>query len=480
MSAPTFIGRKDELNALKGLLDKKVASLVVIRGRRRIGKSRLAAEFARPYTFYSFAGLAPEPEVTAQSQRNEFGIQLSQQTGLPEIQLDDWSKVFILLANQVKTGRVIILFDEITWMAHGDPTFLSKLKNAWDLHFSKNSKLILILCGSVSAWIEKKIMQSTGFIGRISLELVIQELSLFYCNQLFEALGFHHSVYEKMQYLSLTGCIPWYLEQLNPKQSAENNIRRLCFRPNAVMLQEFKRVFYDLFGRREEIYQKITSALAGKMLDYTTLAKTINYPKSSTFTDYLAELECSGYIAKYHTWKLATGKKSKLFRYRLSDNYLRFYFSFLRSRLDEIEKGRCANIVVESLPGWRSILGLQFENLVLNNRDLILKTLNIHPEETVADDPYFQRTTLQTKGCQIDYLIQTKTKTLYVCEIKFTKNLDASKIIAEMKAKMAALSLPRGFSAVPVLIHFSDDEVTEAMRLYFYKTIYFGDFFKMA
>ena len=478
MNSSTFIGREDELNTLKGLLDKKVASLVVIRGRRRIGKSRLAAEFARPYTFYSFAGLAPEPNVTAQDQRNEFAIQLAQQTDLPEMKLDDWSKVFILLANQVKTGRVIILFDEITWMAHRDPTFLSKLKNAWDLYFSKNSKLILILCGSVSAWIEKRIMQSTGFIGRVSLELVIRELSLFHCNQLFTTLGFHHSAYEKMLYLSLTGCIPWYLEQLNPKQSAESNIRRLCFRPDAVMLKEFKRVFYDLFGKREEIYQKITSTLADKMLDYTTLAKAINYTKSSTFTEYLAELECSGYIKKYHTWKLTTGRESKLFRYRLSDNYLRFYFCFLHARLDEIEKGRCVNIVVENLPGWRSVLGLQFENLVLNNRDLIFKSLEINPLETVADDPYFQRTTLQTKGCQIDYLIQTKTKTLYVCEIKFTKDLDSSKIIAQMKEKMAALSLPRGFSAVPVLIHFSDDEVTEAMQLYFYKIIHFAEFFK--
>lgn len=475
-----FIGREYELSRLKGLLDKKTASLVVIRGRRRIGKSRLAAEFARPYLFYSFAGLAPEPEVTAQDQRNEFAIQLSQQTGLPEVKLDDWSKLFALLANQVKTGRVIVLFDEITWMAQGDATFLSKLKNAWDLHFSKNSKLILILCGSVSAWIEKNIMQSTGYIGRVSLELVIKELSLFHSNQLLESLGFRHSAYEKMLYLSLTGCIPWYLEQINPKLSAENNIRNLCFEPNALMLKEYKRVFYDLFGKREDIYQKITAALAEKILDYASLAEEINYPTGSALSRYLDELECSGYIKKHYTWKIVTGKKSRLFRYRLSDNYLRFYFKFILPKIYEIDEGKYINIVLESLPGWKSVLGLQFENLVLNNRDLILKSLNINPEEIVADDPYFQRSTIQHKGCQIDYLIQTKTKTLYACEIKFTKKTNSLEIINQMKEKMIALSLPRGFSVVPVLIHFSDDDINEAMQEYFYKIIHVGKFFDFA
>ena len=124
-------------------------------------KSRLATEFAQGSAFHSFAGLAPEPGMTAQDQRNEFTLRLSHQTALPDVKLDDWSKIFMLLADKVKKGRVVLLFDEITWMAHGDPAFLSKLKNSWDLHFSQNPQLILILCGSVSAWIEKNIMQRT-------------------------------------------------------------------------------------------------------------------------------------------------------------------------------------------------------------------------------------------------------------------------------------------------------------------------------
>ena len=174
----SFVGRKIELEKLKGFFQKKTASLIVIRGRRRIGKSRLVEEFAKNFTFYSFAGLAPTPKTTAQSQRNEFSQQLSKQAKMPEMQVDDWSKLFYLLWEKVKTNRVILLFDEISWMGEKDPDFLGKLKNAWDLMFKKNPQLILILCGSASSWIEENILNNTGFLGRISTSLKNGKLTL--------------------------------------------------------------------------------------------------------------------------------------------------------------------------------------------------------------------------------------------------------------------------------------------------------------
>lgn len=118
-----FVGRKEELQDLRLLLKKKTSSLVVIQGRRRIGKSRLIQEFGKDFRFYEFAGIAPTPKTTAQYQRNEFSRQLSTSTGLPELQADDWSKLFLLLASSTKEGRAIILFNEISWMGSKDPDF---------------------------------------------------------------------------------------------------------------------------------------------------------------------------------------------------------------------------------------------------------------------------------------------------------------------------------------------------------------------
>src|SRR3990167_5498461 len=69
------------------------------------------------------------------------------------------------------------------------PTFLGNLKNAWDMEFSSNPNLILILCGSVSSWIEKNIVNSTGFVGRPSLYLTLEELPLSDCNLFWDKLG---------------------------------------------------------------------------------------------------------------------------------------------------------------------------------------------------------------------------------------------------------------------------------------------------
>ena len=80
------------------------------------------------------------------------------------------------------------------------------------------------------------------------------------------------------------------------------------------------------------------------------------------------------------------------------------------------------------------------------------------------ENPSHQRKTARQPGCQIDYLIQTKFDTLYVCEIKFSRNEIGSAIIPEIRAKIGALGRPRGMSCRPVLIHVNgvNGEVTDS------------------
>jgi hypothetical protein len=103
--------------------------------------------------------------------------------------------------------------------------------------------------------------------------------------------------------------------------------------------------------------------------------------------------------------------------------------------------------------GWATIMGLQFENLVLNNRQRIQSLLCIPPADIRIDNLYFQRRTKKKAGVQNDYKIQTRFNKLYVCEIKFCKERIGIEIIKEMEQKLNALSLPRGHSVRTVLIH---------------------------
>ncbi|OQY49589.1 MAG: hypothetical protein B6240_02995 [Desulfobacteraceae bacterium 4572_87] len=106
-----FFGRNVELRKLHDLSDKKTASLVVVKGRRRIGEQM----------------------------KNIFDI--------PALPLENWSDAFSHLASHTRSGSVLILLDEISWMAGKSSDFAGKLKIAWDTKFKKNNRLILVLCG---------------------------------------------------------------------------------------------------------------------------------------------------------------------------------------------------------------------------------------------------------------------------------------------------------------------------------------------
>lgn len=427
-------------------------------------------------TFYQFSGLPPTNSTTHQSQLNEFSRQLSIQTGLPEVQADDWSKLFVLLAEKIKTGRVIVLFDEISWMGSKDPDFLGKLKNAWDVYFKKNPKLIFILCGSVSAWIDKNILSSTGFLGRISYRLTLEELPLKDCNQFWLRGGSYVSPYEKLKVLSVTGGIPRYLEELKPALTAEENIKDLCFVKGGPLVNEFNDIFSDLFSHRSPTYKKIVKTLSNAPMEIKDICHSLGIAQTGFASEALDDLVKSGFISRDYTWKIASGDVSRLSHFRLSDNYMRFYLKYIDRLRLKIENNDFTLKSLPSLLGWDTIMGLQFENLVLKNRQYIKDFLCIKSEEIISDNPFFQRKTQKHSGCQIDYLIQTKFGSLYVCEIKFSKHPIGKDIIYEVQQKLKNLTYPKGFSCRPILIHVNGVHEDVADSDYFADIIDFGSF----
>jgi AAA+ ATPase superfamily predicted ATPase len=474
LDAP-FVGREEELKELKLLLNKKSSSLVVINGRRRIGKSRLVREFAKKQNLYILSGIPPTEKTTAQSQREEFARQLNEHFSLPGLKATDWGDLFTLFAKQVSRGKVVLLLDEITWMGFLDPDFLGKLKTAWDLYFSQNSNLILILCGSVSSWIEKNILNSKGFMGRVSLTLHVKELTISECNKFLNLLGFRSGPYECFKMLSVTGGIPRYIEEMQPILGAEENVKRLCFKKSGILFNEFNEIFHDLFSKRSVLYQKIVELLVNGNLEFNEICEKLKVEKSGVMSEYLVELIKAGFIRRDFTWNIKDNQVSNLSYYRLSDNYVRFYLKYIEKNRERIESGHFANRSLSSLPGWTSIIGLQFENLVLNNREFIWKKLNINPEDIVSDNPFFQRKTAKVAGCQVDYLIQTRLNTLYACEIKFSKQEIKYDIISEVQEKLKKLSLPRGFSYFPVLIHVNGVSESVIDAGYFLECIDFSE-----
>ena len=313
-----FVGREEQLEQLKALWRKPVASLVTCRGRRRIGKSTLIEEFARRnrVRLIKVEGVEPQPGVNNQTQLNAFAQQLAEQTGCEDSKLENWFKAFARLAKVLNPReKTVVLIDEISWMGKYDVAFTGELKYAWDNRFSKNPKLIMVLCGSVSSWIDKKILKSRGFVGRPSLNLLVPELSMQECAAFWRRGGCRASTTDIIDVLSVVGGVPKYLENIDPALSADENIKRLCFTPGALLVGEFNEIFNDALDAQLGLKKRILVALGDGKKSPTEIADELKLENNGHLSGYLNELETAGFIAKDTGLNPCTGKMSNVVRY---------------------------------------------------------------------------------------------------------------------------------------------------------------------
>jgi len=306
----------------------------------------------------------------------------------------------------------------------------------------------------------------------------LDPLPLKDCFAMLNAQGFKTTDHEIFKLLCVTGGIPWYIEQMDPRLTADDNIKRQCFTPGGVLVDDFDLIFHELFTKRDEIYKKIIMALSNSPLTYNDVAIKTQYPKSGRLSEYIDDLIKAGFIAKDKTWSLKTGKELDLYHYRLSDNYLRFYLKYIQPKKTQIQNKRIAAMQLSAVPGWESIMGLQFENLVVNNRHELYRVLGIKPENVIYDNPYFQNQTKRQHGCQIDFLIQTTINTLYIIEIKFSKKPIGRSVIDAVKEKINRISLPKNMVCLPILIHVNGVSEQVIDENYFHSIIEFGQFLR--
>ena len=475
MSDSVFIGRKLELERLEALYKKKTPSLVVVKGRRRIGKSRLISEFAKisgTKIFWSFAGLAPEDGISAQEQRDNFARQLALMLKIPPMTFQDWSDAFEHLSLHIKPGDIILL-DEISWMGSKDPSFIPKLKAWWD---KQTIHILLVFCGSVSTWIEENILKSTAFFGRLNLTINLEPLSIPESAEFLRTLGMQLSHYDMYKLLSIVGGVPWYLEQFNPAVTANDNIKQLAFEKNGLLVTEFDRIFHDLFNGKGTTYKKILDSLKDGAKTLSEIRQSIEFAHSGTLSQMMEHLIIAGFVVKQSLWSFKTEKPLKQSLYSISDPYMRFYLKVIEPNLGAIADGGFDQMPLSAMPGFDAHMGLQLETLLLQNRQLLLQKLGISPVDIVRSGPYRQTKTTTQQGCQIDYLIQTKTNSLFICEFKFKRREISSDIINEMKEKIARLKTTKGFAKVAVLFHLSGVSASVATSSYFYRIVDIVDF----
>lgn len=407
-------------------------------------------------------------------QRDHFARQLATHLKLPPFTFQDWTDAFEHLSSHMKASD-IILFDEISWMGSKDSSFIPKLKAWWD---RQNLPIMGVFCGSVSTWIEENILKSTAFFGRINLTITLEPLPIPDAGKLLRASGFQGSDYGMYKLLSILGGIPWYLEQIGPGQMVDDFIKQLCFEKDGLLVLEFNRIFHDLFNGKGASYKKILDSLKDGMKTLADVRKSMEFPHSGTLSRLMEHLIIAGFVQKQNLWSFKTDKPLKQSLYRISDPYMRFYLKLIEPQRNKIDLGGFQNTATSTLSGFEAHIGLQMEQLLLQNRNILLEVIGIHPADILANGPFRQSKTSTKAGCQIDYLVQTATKNLFICDFKFKRRELGMDVVTQVREKIDALKVPRGFATIPVLFHIGGVSTSLATSDYFYRMIDIADFLR--
>ena len=449
-----FVGREDDLVQLTGLWDKRVSSLVTCRGRRRVGKSTLIEEFAKrtAENFIAVEGLAPRKGMNDRKQRRNFCARIAEQTGIAMRDAASWPLAFDMLNEALPDkGRTVVLLDEISWMGGYDRDFPAYLKTAWDKKLKNHPNLVLVLCGSVSSWIADNILNSTGFVGRNSLDVEVRELPLREAIQVIGPTADRMSSTEKFDILSVVGGVPRYLEEIRPSLTVDENVRRMCFLKQGLLFREFDETFNAVFGPEAINRRSVLETLSGGSMTASAIAQKLGVAVNGHLTRTLKELEYAGFVARESNLNAETGKPARIDRYRICDNYTRFYLYFIEPNRKAISGGLFRFASMEQLKGWESQLGYQFENLIVNHVGDLFVHLGVDRSLVLSAAPYAQRGTKRGEGCQIDLLVQTR-RTAFIVEIKRRREI-GPEVMEEVMEKVRRLKVSKGVSVRTALVY---------------------------
>lgn len=441
-----FIGRKNESDLLKKW-DGRESMISVIYGRRRVGKTRLIEETFKNDKIFKFEGI--EGQNIHESQR-EFFRQMVALFSLSELhgfQPVGWQGLFVQLSKAIGAKQCIVLFDEFQWMAGEREAMISELKFAWDNQFIKNNKVHLILCGSVSSFMVKKVLRSRALYGRIKVEIQLQPLTI---PEVVPAFINKRSLQDILELYMVTGGIPQYLKMVDPIKSPLLNIENLCFSRNGFLVNELDRIFISHFGKNPH-YRCIVSFLAkNRWSDRDELKKQCGMESGGRITSYLEDLILAGFIEKFSCLK--SGKESGKARYRLSDFYLLFYFNFIDGTIKKIQNSSQQLPISHYLPDqkYSSWQGSAFERICIAHQQLIADKLGFGAVRYDAGSWFSSG--VSEKKAQIDLLYIRADRVITVCEIKYSGKPPNKQLIEDMERKIGCFPNKKKYAMEKALI----------------------------
>lgn len=436
-----FIGRESELNFLENKYKEKKGQLIVLYGRRRIGKTETLKKFCenKDHVFYSCR------ECTDKLQLKNFSEKLLNED-IPAKQyisaFSDWEQAFKAIVDlPYGNKKKLVIIDEFPYMCNENASIPSILQNLWD-NLLKDQNVMIVLCGSSMSFIEKELLaEKNALYGRATGIYKMTEMSFYDAVKFFP----DYSEEEKVLVYSVLGGVPHYLRQFDPNLSLAENIKKNILAKGCALYSEAEFLLRQEL-RETQVYNSIVQAVAlgnTKLNDISQKSLVEDNPKTSVYLKNLIEL---GIIKKEFSVGTSVKETANTNRgiYRISDNFFRFWYAFAFTNLSSLETDDVEGVYKFSIePELNKFASLTFED-ICKAYIAELQKKNALPFRYSKLGRWFGKTTIrnkdkmQTGETEIDILAISSNDDKYLAgECKYKESAFAYSDFLDLCAKLS-------------------------------------------
>ena len=356
-----FVARERELGALKRMYETDGFQMVVLYGRRRVGKTTLIDEFVKNKRALYFTAQQKTSRQNLQLFSSAVYAAFSMPANLPGF--SSWNDALSFVVNQAKAtldGQpLVFVFDEFPYAAEAEPSLPSAFQTAID-HGFRDTNVKLILCGSNEGFMESEVLGSKSpLYGRRTMQMRLGPFDYLDAARMLPGTPNKDLV----AYYATFGGTPYYLSQVDPRETYEENVRRLLF-DNLGMLYEEPLMLLRQELHEPASYNSILDAIGAGNTSPTRIAETAGVNATSV-GKYLKTLIDLGIVEK--DTPLGGGSASKSAAYRLKDPFFSYWYHFVSRYVGSIEEGVGAAVASYATagPAFTTYVGKQFENICL-------------------------------------------------------------------------------------------------------------------
>ncbi|MFT4304845.1 MAG: ATP-binding protein [Candidatus Woesearchaeota archaeon] len=414
-----FYNREEELNELNYFY-KNRPSMVVITGRRRIGKTELIKKIKNHIYFFV------DSEKSEKLLIQEYFTILKQNFEIDDlIKINSWDDLFSLIFKLSEKNEIVICFDEFQRFLKINPSIIYQLQKYWDLKKNK-SKLFLVFTGSSIGMIKKIFIENQApLFKRAQNILYLKPFKFDIINEILIDLGVN-KLEERIKIYSIFGGVINYYSLMDfyKIKSFDDILKKLILRKYAPLANEIKDNMVEEFGKEHKTYYSILLSLSLGKNTKKEIEDLVDV-KGTSLSPYLYDLIDILEVVEYNI-PFNENKNSKKGRYILNDNFFKFWFKFIFRNLNYYEKGDFDYLYKYINQNINSFIGYGFEDFckyLINEEKIKL------PFKKNNLGSWWSR-----KGDEID-IVASNDKEILFCECKYKDNVDAEKIYNELKEK---------------------------------------------